>query len=93
MVAVARDLGADERVVTVVQYLRVFVVLITLPIVTGVVFHPEHGQGTLDSADAGLLRDLVLLVVSLVVGLLLARLCGSRRRRCSAPSRWRWGWP
>jgi len=74
VVAVARDLGADDRVVTVVQYLRVLVVLLTMPLVTAIVFDPEHGQGTLETADAGLVRDLVLVVVSLVVGLLLARL-------------------
>ncbi|MEQ4500282.1 AbrB family transcriptional regulator, partial [Nocardioides kribbensis] len=33
IVAVARDLGADERVVTVVQYLRVLVVLLAMPLV------------------------------------------------------------
>jgi membrane AbrB-like protein len=74
VVAVARDLGADDRVVTVVQYLRVLVVLLTMPLVTAIVFDPEHGQGTLETADAGPVRDLVLVVVSLVVGLLLARL-------------------
>jgi membrane AbrB-like protein len=74
VVAVARDLGADDRVVTVVQYLRVLVVLLTMPVVTAIVFHPERGQGTLEAADAGLVRDLVLVVASLALGLLLARL-------------------
>jgi membrane AbrB-like protein len=74
VVAVARDLGADERVVTVVQYLRVLVVLLTMPLVTAVVFHPEHGQGRLAQADAGLLRDLAFVVVSLAAGSALARL-------------------
>ncbi|QIG42957.1 AbrB family transcriptional regulator [Nocardioides anomalus] len=74
VVAVARDLGADERVVTVVQYLRVLVVLLTMPVVTAVVFHPERGQGSLSAADAGLPRDLVFVVVSLALGSLLARL-------------------
>jgi len=74
VVAVARDLGADDRVVTVVQYLRVLVVLLTMPLVAAIVFHPERGQGALVRSDAGLLRDLTLVVVSLVVGLALARL-------------------
>ena len=74
VVAVARDLGADERVVTVVQYLRVLVVLLAMPLVTAVVFHPSHGHGHLASSDAGVLRDLLFVVVSLTVGLLLARL-------------------
>ena len=74
VVAVAHDLGADDRVVTVVQYLRVLVVLMTMPLVTAIVFQPSHGHGGLASSDAGLLRDLVFVAVSLVVGLALARL-------------------
>jgi membrane AbrB-like protein len=74
VVAVAHELGADDRVVTVVQYLRVLIVLITLPLVTAIVFRPPHGQGRLSSSDAGLVRDLVFVAVSLVVGLALARL-------------------
>jgi membrane AbrB-like protein len=74
VVAVARDLGADERVVTVVQYLRVLVVLLAMPLVTAVVFHPSHGHGRLASSDAGVFNDLLFVVVSLAVGLLLARL-------------------
>jgi len=74
VVAVARDLGADDRVVTVVQYLRVLVVLLVMPLVTAVVFHPELGQGALAVSDAGLGNDLVFVAVSLLLGLLLARL-------------------
>jgi membrane AbrB-like protein len=74
VVAMARDLGADERVVTVVQYLRVLVVLLSMPLVTAIVFHPSHGHGRLSTADAGLLRDTVFVVVSLVLGMLLSRL-------------------
>src|SRR5690349_11338260 len=51
VVAVAHDLGADDRVVTVVQYLRVLIVLLTIPVVSGLVFHPGHGRGTLASPD------------------------------------------
>jgi membrane AbrB-like protein len=74
VVAVARELGADDRVVTVVQYLRVLVVLLAMPLVTAVVFHPRGGQGALPTSDAGLLRDLAFVVTSLALGLLMARL-------------------
>src|SRR3954447_26926708 len=74
VVAVARELGADDRVVTVVQYLRVFVVLLTMPLVTLLVFRPSHGHGGLADAHAGVVRDLVFVAVSLAVGLALARL-------------------
>ncbi|VXB47988.1 AbrB family transcriptional regulator [Nocardioides sp. AX2bis] len=73
VVAVARDLGADDRVVTVVQYLRVLVVLLTMPVVTALVFHPPSGGGTPGSTDAGLPADLTFVAVSLAAGLLLAR--------------------
>ena len=74
VVALAHDLGADDRVVTVVQYLRVLIVLLTMPLVTAVVFHPSHGHGELSTADAGLPRDLLFVAISLALGTLLARL-------------------
>lgn len=74
VVAVARDLGADDRVVTVVQYLRVLVVLLTMPVVTALVFHPPSGDGTPGEAGAGLPADLAFVATSLVLGLLVARL-------------------
>lgn len=74
IVALARDLGADERVVTVVQYLRVFIVLLTLPLVTAVVFRPERGLGTAEVAPARLLPSLAYVGIALALGLLVARL-------------------
>lgn len=74
VVAVAHDLGADDRVVTVVQYLRVLVVLLTMPVATSFAFHPASGGGVVEEADTGLPADLAFVVVSLSVGLLLARL-------------------
>lgn len=74
VVAVARDLGADDRVVTVVQYLRVMVVLATLPLVTALVFGPDSGLGRLADDSAPLTHDLVHVVLSVGVGLLVARL-------------------
>jgi uncharacterized protein len=73
VVAVAHDLGADERVVTVVQYLRVFVVLVSMPLVTAVVFDPPHGRGTFGIAGASLLQDLAYVAVTLALGLGIAR--------------------
>ncbi len=74
VVAVARDLGADDRVVIVVQYLRVLVVLLCMPLVTSVVFHPPDGRGALEPADSSPVADLVFVAVSLGLGLLIARL-------------------
>lgn len=72
VVAVARDLGADDRVVAVVQYLRVLVVLLTMPAVTALVFGPASGAGTVDAARAGPVADVAFVAVSLALGLLLA---------------------
>lgn len=72
VVAVARDLGADERVVTVVQYLRVLVVLMTMPVVTAVVFHPARGGGSLAGVDSSPGADLAFVGVSLALGLMVA---------------------
>jgi membrane AbrB-like protein len=73
VVAIARDLGADDRVVTVVQYLRVLVVLVAMPLVTALVFHPERGLGRFEQGSAPLLEELGFVAVALVVGLFLAR--------------------
>jgi membrane AbrB-like protein len=73
VVAIARDLGADDRVVVVVQYLRVLVVLLAMPLVATTVFHPEHGQGSVDSGTTSLPADLVYVAAALVLGHVLAR--------------------
>ena len=73
VVALAHDLGADDRVVTVVQYLRVLVVLLLMPVVTAVVFHPDHGVGRFEAGGASLPADLAYVVVAVVGGLLVAR--------------------
>ncbi|MCF4119458.1 AbrB family transcriptional regulator [Antribacter sp. KLBMP9083] len=73
MVATARELGADDRVVTVVQYLRVLVVLVTIPLVTTVVFDAGDAHAALPVTDPRLGRSLAFVGVSLVLGLLLAR--------------------
>ena len=72
--AIARDLGADERVVAVVQYLRVLLVLIAMPIVTAVVFRPErHGTGELGGSPQ-FLPGLVFTLVCCLGGLVLGKL-------------------
>jgi membrane AbrB-like protein len=60
-------------VVTVVQYLRVLIVLVSMPLVTAIVFHPKHGQGSLAQQHTALWADVVFVVVSLGVGLALTR--------------------
>jgi membrane AbrB-like protein len=74
--ALARELGADDRVVTIVQYLRVLLVLLVMPLVTAVAFSPPRSPATTvaPTGDAGIVLDLVFVFVSIGVGGPLARL-------------------
>ncbi len=73
IVALARELGADDRVVTVVQYLRVLLVLLAMPLVTSFVFHPPSGAGTLGTGPTRWLPDLAFTAVAVAAGLLVQR--------------------
>ena len=73
IVAVARELGADDRVVTIVQYLRVLLVLMAMPLVTTVFFHPPGGVGSLSTGPTRWGPDLVFVAVAVAAGLGLQR--------------------
>jgi uncharacterized protein len=49
----ARELGADERMVAVLQYLRVLLIVFTLPAVALLVFHVDPGGSGVSSASDG----------------------------------------
>lgn len=83
--AMSHELGADDRVVSVVQYLRVVLIVLGMPLATAVVFRPGSGGpgGGAPSAptDAGgvgawfgTAADLAFVIVGIGAGLLLARL-------------------
>ena len=73
--ALARELGADDRVVTIVQYLRVLLVLLAMPLVTTIVFDPPTGRGTISSGpQASWVTGVAYTVVAVAVGLVAARL-------------------
>lgn len=74
IVAISRELGADDRVVTIVQYLRVLAVLLSMPVLAAVVFHPATGQGRLSLPTTRWGPDLVFVVTSVAVGVALTRL-------------------
>jgi membrane AbrB-like protein len=73
VVALARDLGADDRVVTVVQYLRVLIVLLAMPLVTTLLFHPRTGAGHLTAGPTRWGPDLLFVALSVGLGLLVQR--------------------
>lgn len=74
IVAISRDLGADERLVAVMQYLRVLVIVVLAPVVAGI----AGGGGSSAPVAAGVSGDwpegTLALLVCLVVGVGLARL-------------------
>jgi uncharacterized protein len=69
IVALAHELGADDRVVTIVQYLRVLLVLLAMPLVTTVLFHPPTGAGTLSSGPTRWVPDLLFVAAAVAAGL------------------------
>jgi membrane AbrB-like protein len=46
LVAIARELGGDDRVVSVVQYLRVALVTASMPVVVTLVYHADKSHGS-----------------------------------------------
>lgn len=75
LVALTRDLGGDERVVAVVQYVRVALVTSTIPLVASLVFHASSSKvevaGPSWTAQAA---GVLLLAVCIGVGYPLGRL-------------------
>jgi membrane AbrB-like protein len=76
IVAMARDLGADARMVAVLQYLRVLLIVVLMPVIATVAFTGSPGDGGPPPGDdsgwpAGLLFTVGCAVVGLVVGRLV----------------------
>lgn len=53
LVAIARDLGADDRVVAVVQYLRVALITASMPVVVTLIFHATKSSGVAAQPPSG----------------------------------------
>lgn len=73
VVALSQELGADDRVVTIVQYLRVLIVLLIMPLVSAFVFDVPSGGAAGSAPPTDLPTDLVYTAVSAAVGLAAAR--------------------
>ncbi|GAA4841090.1 AbrB family transcriptional regulator [Actinomycetospora corticicola] len=64
LTAIARDIGGDERIVSVIQYLRVGLVTATMPVVAAVVFGASHvGSGGSEEGTAPWYVGLALVAV------------------------------
>jgi membrane AbrB-like protein len=72
--AMARDLGADEQVVAVLQYLRVLLIVVAMPIVATTVYGAAGTAGRAPVGEGpGWPVDLLFTTVCVVVGVLLGR--------------------
>jgi hypothetical protein len=72
--AMARDLGADAQVVAVLQYLRVLLIVVAMPVVATTVFGAEAGAGgTTAGGGPGWPVGLLFTAVCVGVGLVLGR--------------------
>jgi hypothetical protein len=76
IVGMARELGADDRLVAVMQYLRVLVVVVLTPIVVAVAFggtgQPDAGGSPATAPLVGELSDWLLTGTALAAGAALA---------------------
>lgn len=72
MTALSRDLGADDRVVTVIQYLRVLIILFSMPAVVAVAFG-VHQSGSGTSSPTWGVSDVVFCVLAVALGLAIGR--------------------
>ncbi|RBY84266.1 AbrB family transcriptional regulator [Blastococcus sp. TF02A-26] len=74
--AMARDLGADDRMVAVLQYLRVLLIVLLMPVAATAVYgaSPGSGAGPADDGGPGWPVGLLVTAGCAVAGLLLARL-------------------
>ncbi len=83
LVAIARELGGDDRVVAVIQYLRVAVITAAMPVVVTLVYHADRshaGVGGPQTASAPWYVSMAMIVALVVTGSLagrFARLPGS----------------
>lgn len=83
LVAIARELGGDDRVVAVVQYLRVAVITASMPVVVTLVYHANRSFSAAQpsqSDSAPWYLSLVMIVGLVVAGAVagrMARLPGS----------------
>lgn len=77
LVAIARELGGDDRVVAVVQYLRVGLVTASMPVVVTLVYHADrthHSELTGQTNSAPWYLSVAMMIALIVVGTAAGRL-------------------
>jgi membrane AbrB-like protein len=71
LVAIARELGGDDRVVAVVQYLRVALVTASMPVVVTLIYHADrthHAAASTQTDSAPWYFSVALMAVLVLVG-------------------------
>ena len=71
LVAIARELGGDDRVVAVVQYLRVALVTASMPVVVTLIYHADrshHAATTTQDGSAPWYFSVAMMAVLIVAG-------------------------
>jgi membrane AbrB-like protein len=77
LVAIARELGGDDRVVSVVQYLRVGLVTASMPVVVALAYHVNQSHGVASVAEndsAPWYLSVGILIAVVLVGATVGRL-------------------
>jgi membrane AbrB-like protein len=75
IIVMARELGADQRMVAVLQYLRVLLIVVLMPVVATTLYGASSGSGGgADSAAPGWPVGLLFTAGCVVAGLLVGRL-------------------
>jgi uncharacterized protein len=69
IVSISRELGADDRIVLVLQYLRVLLIVTFMPVVAAGVFHLSAHTANGGSAGGGLAGALGFVLICLAIGL------------------------
>jgi membrane AbrB-like protein len=75
VVAIAKELGGDDRIVAAVQYLRVAMIMASMPVIVAVVFHSTEDNAS-HMSESGTLPwylSLPLIAVIIAVGTVVAR--------------------
>jgi membrane AbrB-like protein len=73
IIVMARELGADERMVAVLQYLRVLLIVVLMPVVATGLYGASPGSGSGGADGPGWPVDLVFTLGCGVVGLVVGR--------------------
>lgn len=77
LVAIARELGGDDRVVSVVQYLRVGLVTASMPVVVTLIYHVDRSRGSASvtqNASAPWYLSLGMLIALVLIGATVGKL-------------------